>query len=84
MLIIKKESKKPILFSEVKDHQLFMSNGVIYTKLLEQDLKEWGINNVNAVGVLSGGLTRFWPDEKVYICYAENLKKPIDKQLKLC
>lgn len=74
MLIIKKENKKAIPFSEVKDHQLFMSNGVIYTKLLEQDLKEWGVNNVNAVGILSGGLTRFWPDEKVYLCISENFK----------
>lgn len=73
MLVIKKESKKVILFSEVKDHQLFMSNGVIYTKLLEQDLKEWGINNVNAVGILSGGLTKFWPDEKVFLCYSEKI-----------
>ena len=71
MLIIKKESKKAILFSEVKDYQLFMSNGVIYTKLLEQDLKEWGVNNVNAVGILSGGLTKFWPDEKVFLCSFE-------------
>ena len=51
-----------------------MSNGVIYTKLLEQDLKEWGINNVNAVGILSGGLTRFWPDEKVFLCTPEKIK----------
>lgn len=71
MLIIKKESKKAILFSEVKDYQLFMSNGAIYTKLLEQDLKEWGVNNVNAVGILSGGLTKFWPDEKVFLCSFE-------------
>ena len=74
MLVIKKESKKAILFSEVKDHQLFMSNGVIYIKLLEQDLKEWGINNVNAVGILSGGLTKFWPDEKVFLCTSEKIK----------
>ena len=84
MLVIEKSGEILIPFSEVKDRQIFMSNGVIYTKLSTQDLKEWGINNVNAVGVLSGGLTRFWPDEKVYICYAENFKKPIDKQPKLC
>ena len=48
-----------------------MSNGVIYTKLLEQDLKEWGVNNVNAVGILSGGLTKFWPDEKIFLCSSE-------------
>lgn len=40
MLVIKKRNKKAILFSEVKDHQIFVSNGVVYTKLLEQDLKE--------------------------------------------
>ena len=59
---------------EVKDHQIFMSNGVIYTKLLDQDLKEWNINNINAVGILSGGLTRFLPDEKVFLCTSKNLK----------
>ena len=74
MLAIKKRNKKAILFSEVKDHQIFVSNGVVYTKLLEQDLKEWGINNVNAVAILSGGLTRFWPQEEVFLCEYENKK----------
>lgn len=74
MLIIKKTIGKAIPFSELKDHQLFISGGVIYTKLLPQDLKEWGINNVNAVGILSGGLTKFCPDEKVFLCASEKIK----------
>lgn len=74
MLVIKKKNKKAILFSEVKDHQIFISGGVVYTKLLEQDLKEWRIDNVNAVAILSGGLTRFWPQEKVFLCEYENKK----------
>lgn len=74
MLTIKKAKQKAIYFSEVLDHQQFMSGGVIYTKLLQQDLKEYGIGNVNAVSVVNGGLTYFQEDEKVFLCVTEKIK----------
>lgn len=60
-----KDEKIP--FSDVPDHTIFSYSGVLYTKLLPQDLKEYGITNVNAAGILSGGLTFFYPDELVRI-----------------
>lgn len=73
MLFIKKKQGKAIDFEQVKDHQQFMSNGVIYVKILRQDLKEYGINNVNAVSIVNGGLTYFDKDEKVYLCEVQKI-----------
>ena len=58
-------------FEEIKDHCCFYSSGVLYLKLLQQDLKFFGIDNVNAVSVLNGGLTFFESDEKVIEAYRE-------------
>lgn len=56
-----------IAFADVPEHSIFSYGGVLYTKLFSQDLKEYRIKNVNAVGILSGGLTYFYPDEVVRI-----------------
>lgn len=64
--IVSGKSQK-VNFADVPEHTIFSSNGVLYTKLFSQDLKEYDINNVNAVGILSGGLTYFQSDEEVKI-----------------
>lgn len=58
-------AEKNVSFSALDGQQAFYSGGVLYLKLLSQDLKIYGIGNVNAVAVLSGGLTFFQDDEKV-------------------
>ena len=60
-----KENKK-IKFEELQDREYFYSNGVLYLKILQQDLDEYGINNINAVSLLNTGLTFFQNDEMVY------------------
>ena len=60
-----KENKK-IKFKELKDREYFYSNGILYLKILQQDLGEYRINNINAVSLLNAGLTFFQNDEIVY------------------
>lgn len=68
MMEIYKYVKKieKVNFENIPDGNCFYSNGVLYKKILEQDLKAFGINNVNAVSIFNGGLTFFGSDEKVF------------------
>lgn len=52
-------------FEEIADKGYFYSNGVLYKKVFRQDLKEYGITNVNAISIINGGLTLFENDEEV-------------------
>lgn len=52
-------------FSDVKDKEFFVSGGVLYLKINQQDLREYNIENINAVSI-NGGLTKFYEDETVY------------------
>lgn len=52
-------------FGTLKDRECFFSNGVLYLKILSQDLKEYNINCVNAISIVNAGLTRFNDDELV-------------------
>lgn len=65
-----KENKK-IKFEELQDRECFYSNGVLYLKILQQDLDEYRINNINAVSLLNAGLTFFQNDEMVYMSTKE-------------
>lgn len=60
-------SRIRILFEDLPERAIFIYNSTLYTKLYRQDLDEYGINNVNAVSVFSGGLTYFEPDEEIEI-----------------
>lgn len=60
------KKKEKILFKNLEERSFFFSGGVLYKKILQQDLLAFGINNVNAVSILNGGLTKFDADEKVY------------------
>ena len=60
-------SEQKAKFSEVKIGDFFQSGGVIYKRLHLGDLEEFDISNVNAMGLISGGLTYFWPDEEIKI-----------------
>ena len=44
----------------------FISNGHVYLKLLQSDLKAFQITNINAVALETGGVTKFDDDETVY------------------
>lgn len=55
-----------VKFKSVKDQQCFYSrNGVLYKKILSQDLKIYGITSINAISIINGGLTKFDDDEIV-------------------
>ena len=54
-----------IAFEDLKDHECFFSNGVLYMKIFSQDLREYNINCVNAISIVNAGLTKFDNDELV-------------------
>lgn len=60
------KEKEKTLFKNLKERSFFFSGGVLYKKILQQDLQEFGISNVNAVSLLNGGLTLFGADEEVF------------------
>lgn len=60
-----KKSNVKILFGAVEDRACFYSNGVLYMKILSQDLKAFNITNVNAISIINAGLTFFDADEVV-------------------
>lgn len=64
-VFVYQSNKKSIGFGDLKDRDYFYSNGVLYMKISEQDLKEYGINQVNAISVKNAGLTFFEDDEMV-------------------
>lgn len=61
----RKNEKK--LFQDVQDRECFYSGGTLYMKIFSQDLKEYGIKNVNAISIINAGLTFFVADEEVII-----------------
>lgn len=67
--------KEEVLFKEIKDKECFYSGGVLYMKILQQDLKAYNINNVNAISIINAGLTCFDDDEKVYKSSKEHRKE---------
>lgn len=54
-----------VCFKYIKDSCCFFSGGVLYMKILQQDLTHFEIDNVNAISVLNAGLTFFASDEVV-------------------
>lgn len=67
---IKSDTK--VLFESIEDKECFYSNGVLYMKIMQQDLDFYKINStdinkgINCVSILNGGLTLFEADESVY------------------
>ena len=53
-------------FNQIKDRECFYSNGVLYMKILQQDLDEYNITDINAISIINAGLTYFDGDEEVY------------------
>lgn len=64
-VIVYESYKKSVNFEDLENKECFCSNGVLYMKINEQDLKEYGINQVNAISVENAGLTFFDNDEEV-------------------
>lgn len=62
-----------VRFEHIKDSSCFYSGGVLYMKILQQDLDFFKINTVNAVSILNGGFTFFQSDEKVNEVIREQL-----------
>lgn len=48
-MIIEYKKENEIAFEDLKDKECFFSNGVLYMKILSQDLKEYNISCVNAI-----------------------------------
>ena len=59
------KTNSKIRFEHIEDKCCFYSGGVLYMKILQQDLKHLGINNANAISILNAGLTFFESDEIV-------------------
>lgn len=59
------KSDEEIDFYQINDKECFYSGGVLYMKILQQDLEAYNIINVNAVSILNAGLTFFMADETV-------------------
>ena len=64
-VIVYESNQKSVTFRDLKDKDCFCSNGILYMKISEQDLKEYGINQVNAISIENAGLTFFQDDEEV-------------------
>lgn len=56
---------KAVEFKDIPCGTRFYGGNVLYIKISQADLDSYGINNVNAVSFLNGGLTKFEPDESV-------------------
>jgi len=54
-----------VYFKDIKDKFWFFSGGVLYMKILQQDLEHYKISNINAISIINAGLTFFQPDEIV-------------------
>lgn len=64
-----------VSFEHIEDRRCFYSGGVLYMKILQQDLKHYKINEVNAISILNGGLTFFQADEIVNEAIREQISK---------
>lgn len=74
-IVIEYQKKEKVLFEEIKDRECFYSGGVLYMKILQQDLEAYNINNVNAISIINAGLTCFANDEEVYRASKEDRKE---------
>lgn len=61
-----KRLNEKVLFEDLKGGECFRSGGVLYIKILPQDLTWFKIENVNAVCILDAGLTFFDHNEEVF------------------
>lgn len=59
------KTNSKIRFEQIQDKCCFYSGGILYMKILQQDLKHFKINNINAISILNAGLTFFHSDEIV-------------------
>ena len=64
VIVSTKEEKT--VFKNIKDREFFYSGGVLYMRICSQDLKEFIIDNVNAISIINAGLTCFDDDETVF------------------
>lgn len=64
-MVIEYEEEGETSFRTLKDRECFFSNGILYLKVLTQDLKEYNINCINAISIINAGLTRFYDDDLV-------------------
>lgn len=65
-MIIKYVKENSVMkFRDLGDRECFFSGGTLYMKIFSQDLKEYGINSVNAISIINSGLTKFEDDENV-------------------
>ena len=64
-MVIRYEKESEILYGALKEKECFFSNGILYMKIFNQDLKEFNINCVNAISIINAGLTKFNDDEVV-------------------
>lgn len=64
--VFKFDKSEKVNFENIADKGFFISSGVLYKKIFSQDLQAFGIQNVNAISLLNGGLTFFASDEEVY------------------
>jgi hypothetical protein len=66
MIIKYTRASSKVNFESIKDRECFYSGGILYMKILQQDLNFYNIKNVNAISIINAGLTFFEPDETVY------------------
>jgi len=59
------KSVENVNFCQINDRECFYSGGVLYMKILQQDLESYNIINVNAISIINAGLTFFEADENV-------------------
>lgn len=64
-MIIEYEKENKTTFEKIKDKECFFSNGILYMKILSQDLREYNIDCVNAISIINAGLTKFHNGELV-------------------
>ncbi|MBY6761764.1 hypothetical protein HYH84_12545 [Clostridium botulinum] len=69
------KTNSEIRFEHIEDKCCFYNGGVLYMKILQQDLKYLGINNANAISILNAGLTFFESDEIVNEATKEQISK---------
>ena len=64
--VIVSTRKEKTVFKNIKDREFFYSGGILYMRIFSQDLKEYNIDNVNAISIINAGLTYFDDDETVF------------------
>lgn len=54
MDIFKYKKGNKVKFQDIKDKHCFYRGSVLYKKILEQDLAEYGITAINAISIIKG------------------------------